>query len=227
MARPATGTLSPWLFIWLIVGIFSVQVLYAIVVFLVFGESGSPMAERGQFGDIFGGATAFFTGAALAGIVFTILLQRGALEMQQTELGLQREELQLTRAQLERAAEAQIEQVEALKDSANLRAQTALMNAYGAQLAPYWAMRLSLSLEFEGCSRDVDVAERKLTGQRQGSFEYAESDKHVQKLKENRDSVIAKISDLEEAWRHDVGKQGDLLTRLENLVEQTQQVRPT
>ena len=46
--------------------------------------------ERGTFGEMFGGVNALFSGFALAGIIFTILLQR-------KELSYQREELKETR----------------------------------------------------------------------------------------------------------------------------------
>lgn len=46
--------------------------------------------KRGTFGDMFGSVNALFSGAALAGIIFTIFLQK-------KELGLQREELRETR----------------------------------------------------------------------------------------------------------------------------------
>ena len=48
---------------------------------------------------MFGGINALFTGLALAGAIYTILLQRHELE-------LQREELRLTREQLHASAES-------------------------------------------------------------------------------------------------------------------------
>lgn len=49
-------------------------------------------ADRGTFGDMFGGVNALFSGLALAGIIYTILLQK-------KELSLQREELTATRGE--------------------------------------------------------------------------------------------------------------------------------
>jgi hypothetical protein len=46
--------------------------------------------KRGQFGDMFGGVNALFSGLAFAGVIYAILLQR-------RELALQREELRLSR----------------------------------------------------------------------------------------------------------------------------------
>ncbi len=58
---------------WLIIGIgvvFAVQVIWT----------------RGNFGDLFGGVSAFFTGLAFAGLVYTILLQLYNLRTQGKEL---------------------------------------------------------------------------------------------------------------------------------------------
>ncbi|RFC54041.1 putative phage abortive infection protein [Brumimicrobium aurantiacum] len=41
---------------------------------------------RGTFGDMFGGVNALFSGLALAGIIYTILLQRNELKLQRDEL---------------------------------------------------------------------------------------------------------------------------------------------
>lgn len=50
--------------------------------------------NRGTYGDMFGSINALYSGLALAGIIFTILLQR-------EELGLQREELRETRKEFQ------------------------------------------------------------------------------------------------------------------------------
>lgn len=79
-----------------------VLLLFAIqsgVAFAIF-NSLSTWAERGAFGDMFGATSALFSALALAGVVYTILLQRH-------ELKLQRLELELTRKELEKSAEAQ------------------------------------------------------------------------------------------------------------------------
>lgn len=60
--------------------------------------------ERGQFGDMFGGLNALFSGAAFAGVVYAIILQRRELALQREEMRMSREELaaqnQLITAQL-------------------------------------------------------------------------------------------------------------------------------
>jgi hypothetical protein len=90
------------------------------------------MDVRGQFGDIFGGVNALFTGLAFAGIIYTILLQRHELEVQRTELRLNTEELM-------RATEAQVAQVSRLEESADLSAVTTLVEIYGTLLQPMWS----------------------------------------------------------------------------------------
>ena len=57
-------------------------------------------SDRGTFGDMFGAPSALFSGLALAGVIYAIILQR-------QELQLQRHELKLTRRELQRSAEAQ------------------------------------------------------------------------------------------------------------------------
>lgn len=56
--------------------------------------------ESASFGDTFGGINSLFSGLALAGIIYTIFLQK-------TELSLQRKELKYTREELKRTAIAQ------------------------------------------------------------------------------------------------------------------------
>jgi len=51
-----------------------------------------PCDERGTFGDMFGSINALYSGLALAGIIFTILLQRKELQYQREELRETRKE---------------------------------------------------------------------------------------------------------------------------------------
>jgi hypothetical protein len=67
--------------------------------------------------------TALFSGLAFAGLIGTLLLQRD-------ELRLQREELRLTREELRKSSAAQAEQVEALRETAQLHAVSTLTAAY-------------------------------------------------------------------------------------------------
>jgi len=98
--------------------------LLLILIFLIWAGSGwwinhfygGGVTKRGTFGDMFGAINALFTGAALAGVIITIVLQ-------QKELALQRTEIALNRKELSRAAHAQ-------QQSAKLAAYTALLNAH-------------------------------------------------------------------------------------------------
>ena len=67
----------------------------------------------GQFGNMFGAINALFTGFALAGIVVALLMQREELKLQREELG--------------RSSEAQEAQARALIVTAQLNANTALL----------------------------------------------------------------------------------------------------
>ncbi|MEY9096262.1 hypothetical protein [Paenibacillus sp. RC84] len=71
--------------LWLLTGIIT------IVSYL--GVPDSP----GTFGDMFGSVNALFSGMALAGIVYTIFIQKKEFQLQREELKLQREESKLTR----------------------------------------------------------------------------------------------------------------------------------
>ena len=117
-------------------GVVLIQVVYGLLVFGFLGQ----MDVRGQFGDIFGGVNALFTGLAFAGVIYTILLQRRELE-------LQRQELRLNRAELSRSAQAQMDQVSRLEEAADLSAITTLVNIYGSLLAPFWESTLSIHQE--------------------------------------------------------------------------------
>ncbi|MFC1483856.1 hypothetical protein ACFL6Q_02260 [Candidatus Neomarinimicrobiota bacterium] len=56
--------------------------------------------EKGLYGDMFGAASALFSGLAFAGIVFAIVLQWEDIKLQREELRLSREELKGQREQL-------------------------------------------------------------------------------------------------------------------------------
>jgi hypothetical protein len=96
--------------VWAIIGVVLAQVGYALVVFFVFSGP-DAMSTRGQFGDLFGAVTAFFTGLAFAGVIYTIYLQT-------VELELARQAQADQAADLNSARQAQADQVAALKESA-------------------------------------------------------------------------------------------------------------
>ena len=95
-----------------------VWVISFLIIYFCIPESN----DRGTFGDSFGAINSLFSGLALSGIIYTILLQR-------KELSLQRQELRETRLELERSANAQeLSQRELKRQSENLK-MTAKLNA--------------------------------------------------------------------------------------------------
>jgi len=58
----------------------------------------------GLFGDSFGSVNALFSGLAFGGVIYTLILQREALEQQQEELRLTRDEHERARKQHQRSA---------------------------------------------------------------------------------------------------------------------------
>ncbi len=86
--------------------------------------------DRGNFGAMFGAINAFFSGAALAGVIYAILLQRRDLELQRLELKLTREELHRAALAQENSEKALSDQAESLKQAAKLSAMSTLLGAY-------------------------------------------------------------------------------------------------
>ncbi len=95
--------------------------------------------DRGLSGDMFGSVNALFSGLALAGIIYTIFLQR-------KELQLQRHELELTRNELKRTAEAQEKSGEALREQHQAMLMTSRINA--------------MNIIIEADSREIDQMAR-------------------------------------------------------------------
>ncbi len=87
-------------FVLFVTVILIVCVIFGVVVFRCI----DTWEHRGLFGDMFGALNALFSGAAFAGVVYAIILQRRELAMQREEMRLSREELaaqnQLITAQL-------------------------------------------------------------------------------------------------------------------------------
>ncbi|MEO5905234.1 MAG: hypothetical protein ABIQ11_00810 [Saprospiraceae bacterium] len=81
-----------------------------IVTILIFQN----LDKMASFGDSFGTINSLFSGLALAGIIYTIFLQK-------TELSLQREELKLTRTELKRAADAHEQTLNNLKEENRIK----------------------------------------------------------------------------------------------------------
>ncbi|MFZ6666403.1 hypothetical protein [Peijinzhouia sedimentorum] len=80
----------------LIITVILIWILSGIVSWFYFKD----WKDSASFGDTFGAINSLFSGLALAGIIYTIYLQK-------TELSLQRKELEYTREELSRTADAQ------------------------------------------------------------------------------------------------------------------------
>lgn len=121
-------------------------------------------SDRADFGGMFGAASSLFSGLALAGVVYAILLQR-------QELSLQRQELAWTRKELERAATAQEHSAQLLHKqlTAMETAQQRQESAERARVLPFFTVqncsssggRMQFELENHG-SGVVDLEVRKV-----------------------------------------------------------------
>ncbi len=100
------------------------------IYFLTVGHFYPDMALRGQFGDLFGGLNAFFSGLAFLGVIYAIFLQRGELELQREELKLTREELARTAEAQEKSERALSKQAASLKITAKLNGKSAVLQHF-------------------------------------------------------------------------------------------------
>ncbi len=125
--------------------------------------------DASNFGQALGAISALFSGLALAGVVFAILLQRDDLRLQREELKLQREELKLTRAELKRSAAAQEASEKALKEQAAALERTAELAALSSVPAvtcdisvfrEHFTLRLYNYSEIMAQSLDVKIIAR-------------------------------------------------------------------
>lgn len=99
---------------------------YAVLLRLFLGS----WQEGASFGESFGAINALFSGLALAGVIYTVFLQR-------EELALQRHELTLTREELRRSAVAQEKSEKALERQAEAAFVTARLNTVNNLLGVY------------------------------------------------------------------------------------------
>jgi hypothetical protein len=189
--------LTRW-FVGAIAAVIVLQVLYGVLVFLL----GPDMEARGQFGDVFGGINAFFTGLAFAGLIYTILLQRRELE-------LQREELRLTRGELHTSAKAQQEQVSELQESAKLSALTALLNVYSTELEPLRDIT-------RDSMRDLASLKARLKSEEL-------PDHQRQEIQADIDGLQKRIADQEAEWTTLLNKHDALVVELQARVERVTQ----
>jgi hypothetical protein len=83
--------------------------------------------NRSAFGEMFGSVNTLFSGAALAGVIYAIFLQR-------RELQLQRRELEMTREEMARSAKAQEESAEVFREHYWIMLMTSRINAISTML---------------------------------------------------------------------------------------------
>jgi hypothetical protein len=94
----------------------------------------STWSDRAAFGEMFGSINALFSGAALAGVVYALVLQRKQLHLQQLELKLTREELRRT-ADAQADSERHLaQQAQSLLHSARLSALSTIVGAYTREI---------------------------------------------------------------------------------------------
>ncbi len=98
---------------------------------------------RSSFGEMFGAINALFSGAAFAGVIFAILLQRRELMLQRRELKMAREELTRAAGAQERAEKALHEQAKVMLLSSRLTAMSLLLEADKKEFELYQSQGMS------------------------------------------------------------------------------------
>ena len=114
----------------------SLAILFALIILGTWGNlwsitnhayrdaSPKDLQSHGQFGDAFGSLNALFTGLALAGLVYTAILQHRQTDAQTEQLKMQKAELAQQDVALKRQARQQFL-------TARLNAQTAILHSHG------------------------------------------------------------------------------------------------
>jgi hypothetical protein len=101
--------------------------------------------DRGTFGDTFGAINSLFSGLALAGIIYTILLQRKELSLQRLELIETRRELKRSADVQEKSEKALTDQIKSMKLTAKLNALNSLVDNFGKEEDVYRKIDLNKS----------------------------------------------------------------------------------
>jgi hypothetical protein len=113
--------------------------------------------KSGPFGDTFGTVNALFSGAAFAGIIFTILLQKRELRLQRYELELTRRELQRSASAQEKSEKALGIQASSLLLAAQINAVTSRIEAYNFQIEDTQGKNEYLNQQLRGERRSMVV----------------------------------------------------------------------
>ena len=121
--------------------------------------------ERGQFGDMFGGLNALFSGLAFLGVIYAIFLQREELGLQRTELELTREELKRTAQAQEKSEKALSKQAASLKITAKLNGLSAILQHYNTLIELTNSAKFGVdSAQFNARKHDADEIIKQVRG---------------------------------------------------------------
>ena len=111
------------------------------IVFLLWGVSAIVIyylldnwTDRGTIGDMFGAVNALFSGLALAGLLYTIFLQRDEIKMNRKEIDLNRKELKKSAEVQQKANKAMHEQSVQTHLTAQINAMSTVISYYNAQI---------------------------------------------------------------------------------------------
>ena len=100
--------------------------------------------RAGQFGDFFGSVNALFTGLALAGVAYAVLLQHQELDAAKEQLQLARAEAKGGEEARRKSEEAMAKQIESMRVAAMLTAADAIatssIDLYGSQEFDAWSL---------------------------------------------------------------------------------------
>ncbi len=120
------------------------KILLTIILAILFAWSGSALltmifidnwADRGTFGDLFGGINSLFSGLALAGLVYSIFRSREQIHVQREEIEINRKELIKSRKTQEKSEKALEEQVAQMKISTKINGLKTLIDYYSSVIA--------------------------------------------------------------------------------------------
>jgi hypothetical protein len=117
----------------LLLSVFSLQSCLAFLVFFYIPD----WQTRGQFGDMFGTINSIFSGLNFSGLLYTLLLQREALALQQSDFNLTREELRRTAQAQENSEVLSKIHVENAKRAAELAAVSVLLSHYRQEISKF------------------------------------------------------------------------------------------
>ncbi len=118
--------------------------------------------NAGKAGDTFGTVNALFSGFALAGVIYAIILQRGELRLQRQELGMTREELRRTAEAQEASQEALSEQARVANLAAARDALEHRIVAIDQELKVHYSGRSSFSRRCNDISEERELRTKQL-----------------------------------------------------------------